>query len=192
LIITRTPLRISIGGGGTDLPSYYQQHGGFVISAAINKYVYLALNRSLLPGYFLKYSETEHTLDIASIRHRLMREVLSEEKLHFTKQLGREIGSVLESGNVSGYGPLMHEHWLSKRNRSAGMSSNAIDELYELARTKGGATGGKLVGAGGSGFLLLQTSDRVRLRRLMQSAGLSEMDFSFDFEGSIVTLRNRG
>ena len=329
MIITRTPLRISIGGGGTDLPSYYQQHGGFVISAAINKYVYIALNRSLLPGYFLKYSETEHTLDIASIRHRLIREVLStydvaapleivsiadvpagtglgssgsflvglihavrahlrmlttaevlacgavdielvklqepvgkqdqyiaayggilcqefhtdgsvnvyplsisdnaihelrdslmlffigstrsasailndqkqrseagdkamEEKLHFTKQLGREICTVLESGNVSGYGPLMHEHWLSKRDRSAGMSSSAIDELYELARTKGGATGGKLVGAGGSGFLLLQTCDRVRLRRLMQSAGLSEMDFSFDFEGSIVTLRNRG
>ena len=72
------------------------------------------------------------------------------------------------------------------------MSNSHIDELYELARTKGGATGGKLVGAGGSGFLLFHTSDRVRLRRTMQQAGLHEMDFSFDFEGSIVSLRNRG
>ena len=57
MIMTRTPLRISIGGGGTDLPSYYRDYGGFVISAAITKYVYITINRSFLPGYHLKYSE---------------------------------------------------------------------------------------------------------------------------------------
>ena len=86
----------------------------------------------------------------------------------------------------------MHEHWLRKRGRSSGMSSTRIDEIYELARGAGGAIGGKLVGAGGSGFLLFQTNDRRRLRSVMKGAGLSEMDFSFDFEGSAVMLRNQG
>jgi D-glycero-alpha-D-manno-heptose-7-phosphate kinase len=327
LIMTRTPLRISIGGGGTDLPSYYREHGGFVISAAINKYVYISVNRSFLPGYFLKYSETEHADSCDEIRHPLLREairmqrapsplevvsvadvpagtglgssgtflvgllhalyamrrepvtaevlareaveiemirlgnpvgkqdqyiaayggilcqeylpdgdvrvtplqmseeslhelrdslmlffvgstrsasdLLSEQKtlsesgdaamidsLHFARALGREIRSALEGGQVDAFGPLMHEHWMRKRGRSCRMSSTHIDNLYDLARTAGGATGGKLVGAGGSGFLLLHTRDRRRLRDTMLGAGLSEMDFSFDFDGSVVLLRN--
>lgn len=269
MFITRTPLRISIGGGGTDLPSYYRQQGGFVISAAINKYVYVSANRSFSPGYILKYSELEHVQTRAEIRHRLMREVLevygiespieivsiadvpagtglgssgtflvglihalhafsrnpigpemlaqeaveiemnrlkepvgkqdqyiaayggllcqqynqddsvhvsalkmgpdsirdfndslmlfyigstrqassilidqrskSEENdpkmlesLNFVKQLGREIKSALEAGEIYRYGELMHEHWLSKRKRSKGMSNDQIDELLSL------------------------------------------------------------
>src|SRR5205085_12385160 len=77
------------------------------------------------------------------------------EALHFVKQLGHEINIALEAGDVGPFAAMMHEHWLRKRSRSKGMSSNRIDELYEVARTKGGVTGGKLVGAGGSGFLLL-------------------------------------
>jgi D-glycero-alpha-D-manno-heptose-7-phosphate kinase len=328
MIMTRTPLRISIGGGGTDLPSYYREHGGgFVISAAINKYVYISVNRSFLPGYLLKYSETElaHTCD--EIRHPLLREairmhrapaplevvsvadvpagtglgssgtflvgllhalyamqrepvtaemlareaieiemnrlgnpvgkqdqyiaayggilcqeylpdgevrvaplhmseeslrqlrdslmlffvgstrsaaaLLGEQKarseagdaamidgLHFARALGRQIRQTLEGGQVDAFGPLMHEHWMHKRARCCRMSSTRIDELYDLARSTGGATGGKLVGAGGSGFLLLYTRDRHRLRDTMLHAGLSEMDFSFDFDGSVVLLRN--
>jgi D-glycero-alpha-D-manno-heptose-7-phosphate kinase len=331
--MTRTPLRISLGGGGTDLPSYSREFGGFVLSAAITKYVYITVNRSFLPGYFLKYSETEHAETRAEIRHPLMREalemqdvpmplevvsvadvpagtglgssgaflvglmhalhaykrepvcaeklareaievemtrlaepvgkqdqyiaayggllcqeygtddavsvtplemseasirelrdslmlffvgytrqaseLLTEQKarslagdaamldgLHFTKQLGREIKSVLEAGRIAEFGSLMNAHWQRKRERSAGMSNARIDELYELAMREGGATGGKLVGAGGSGFLLLQTNDRRRLRETMTrttgktQAGLSEMDFSFDFDGSVVLVRN--
>jgi len=328
VIITKTPLRISIGGGGTDLPSYYREFGGFVISAAINKYVYISINRNFFPGYFLKYSEAETTANRADIKHRLIREALikydidepleivsvadvpggtglgssgtflvglihalkahtrelvdaeilaqgavdiemnrlkepvgkqdqyiaayggllcqqynqdetvnlsflnmtdsavhelrdslmlffvgntrsassiledqkkkSEERdqkmidsLHFVKQLGQEIKSALESGQVGRFGELMHDHWLRKRGRSTGMTNNRIDELYELARTKGGATGGKLVGAGGSGFLMFHTQNRKLLRETMHAAGLMEMDFSFDFEGSVVMLRNR-
>ena len=112
------------------------------------------------------------------------------EGLHFIKQLGLEIRSVLEAGEISRFGELMHEHWLRKRGLSKGMSSDWIDQLYELARSKGGATGGKLVGAGGGGFLLFQTSDRPRLRRVMCEAGIEEMDFTFDFDGSIVISRN--
>jgi len=330
VIVTRTPLRISIGGGGTDLPSYYREFGGFVISAAINKYVYINVNRHFFPGYCLRYSVSETPATREEIKHPLMREALaacgidepleivsvadvpagtglgssgsflvglinalqahtrrkvtaeflarvaidiemnrlnepvgkqdqyvaayggllcqeyhsddsvsvhwlkmtdaaihelrdslmlffvgttrsasriledqkakSEERdqgmidsLHFTKQLGVEIKSVLESGEFKHFGELMHEHWLRKRGRSAGMSNCHIDALYECARTRGGATGGKLVGAGGSGFLLFHTEDRSRLRKTMcEGHGLREMDFSFDFEGSVVTLRNRG
>jgi D-glycero-alpha-D-manno-heptose-7-phosphate kinase len=325
--MTRTPLRISIGGGGTDLPSYYREFGGFVISAAITKYVYITINKSFLPGYFLKYSETEHAQTRAEIRHPLMREaivmhdvpepleivsladvpagtglgssgtflvglmhalhaykrepvtadtlareaveiemnrlaepvgkqdqyiaaygglqcqeycedegvkvqplqiseqgirelrdslmlffvgytrsastLLGEQKkrseahdaemlngLHFTKELGREIRSVLEAGATAEFGRLMHQHWMRKRSRSSGMTSDRIDEIYELARREGGASGGKLVGAGGSGFLLFQTDDRRRLRDAMTRAGLNEMDFTFDFDGSVVLMRN--
>jgi D-glycero-alpha-D-manno-heptose-7-phosphate kinase len=327
MIMTRTPLRISLGGGGTDLPSYSQQFGGFVLSAAITKYVYITVNRSFLPGYFLKYSETEHAETREQIRHPLMREaltmhdvpkplevvsvadvpagtglgssgtftvglmhalhaykrepvcaeklareaievemtrlaepvgkqdqyiaayggllcqdyatdgsvtvaplemadahvrelrdslmlffvgytrsassLLAEQKarsldgdrdmldgLHFTRQLGQEIRRVLESGRISEFGSLMDAHWRRKRARCEGMSNSRIDQLYELGIKQGGATGGKLVGAGGSGFLLFQTADRRRLRDGMTRASLSEMDFSFDFDGSVVLVRN--
>ncbi len=328
MIMTRTPLRISIGGGGTDLPSYYREHGGgFVVSAAISKYVYISVNRSFLPGYFLKYSETEHASTCDEIRHPLLREairmhrtasplevvsvadvpagtglgssgtflvgllhalyawqrepvtaevlareaveiemnrlaqpvgkqdqyiaayggllcqeylpdgavrvtplhmreealrelrdslmlfflgetrnasgLLQEQKrlteahdpamidsLHFARSLGRQIRESLEAGRVADFGPLLHEHWLRKRGRCCRMSSSRVNELYDLARARGGATGGKLVGAGGCGFLLLHTHDRRQLRDTMLQAGLSEMDFSFDFDGSVVLLRN--
>jgi D-glycero-alpha-D-manno-heptose-7-phosphate kinase len=327
MIMTRTPLRISIGGGGTDLPSYYRQFGGFVISAAITRYVYITVNKSFLPGYLLRYSETEHALTPGGITHPLLRhaiemhavpepleivsiadvpagtglgssgaflvglmhalhaykrepvtaEMLAREAvevemermeepvgkqdhyiaayggllcqhyhrddtvtvqplritetqiselhdslmlffvgrtrkaslllgdqkqrtqaadpamiegLHYTRELGTEIRNALESGRTADFGPLMHQHWERKRCRSRGMSSDRIDELYEMGRTRGGATGGKLVGAGGSGFLLFQAPDRKRLRDCMTEAGLAEMIFDFDFDGSVVHTRS--
>ena len=328
MIMTRTPLRISIGGGGTDLPSYYREHGGgFVVSAAINKYIYISINRSFLPGYILKYSETEHASTCEEIRHPLLREalrlhdtasplevvsvadvpagtglgssgtflvgllhalyawgrrpvtaeilareaveiemnrlgnpvgkqdpyiaayggllcqeylpdgevrvtplqikdeslrelrdslmlffigdtrssspLLAEQKrlseahdatmidsLHFARALGRQIREALESGRVAEFGLLLHEHWMRKRSRCRHMSTCRIDAIYELACCEGGATGGKLVGAGGAGFLLFHTHDRRRLRDRMLRTGLMEMDFSFDYDGSVVLLRN--
>lgn len=327
MIITRTPLRLSIGGGGTDLPSYYQEHGGFVISGAINKYAYVSANRSFFPGYILKYSEMEIVKERSEIRHRLIREaltvydihgpieivsiadvpagtglgssgtflvglihalhgfnrnpvgpealaqeaveiemnrlqepvgkqdqyiaayggllcqeyhpdgtvkvfslrmkeaaiqefrdslmlffvgttrdassILSDQKsrsekgdkemlegLHFIKELGLEIQKVLEAGQITRFGELMNEHWMRKRGRSKGMCNAVIDDLYELGRGKGGAIGGKLVGAGGGGFLLFSTQDRPRLRRVMTEAGIPEMDFTFDFDGSIILARS--
>ncbi len=76
MIITRTPLRISIGGGGTDLPSYYRRFGGFVISAAINKHIYVGINETFGGGYFLKYSALENAITLDDIRHPLIREAL--------------------------------------------------------------------------------------------------------------------
>jgi D-glycero-alpha-D-manno-heptose-7-phosphate kinase len=112
------------------------------------------------------------------------------DSLHFARSLGRQIREALEAGRVADFGQLLHEHWLRKRSRCCRMSTSRLDELYSLARARGGATGGKLVGAGGSGFFLFHTQDRRRLRDTMLQAGLSEMDFSFDFDGSVVLLRN--
>ena len=81
----------------------------------------------------------------------------------------------------------MHEHWEHKKRRSVGMSNSQIDAWYQLAR-KNGAVGGKLVGAGGGGFLMLLTEDRTRLRKTMKQAGLEEVRFRFDFEGTKIIL----
>lgn len=326
MIITRTPLRISIGGGGTDLPSYYEQFGGFVISAAINKYVYITANRAFRPGYFLKYSKIENAENIDDIEHDIFREALREleippsmdivsvadvpsgtglgssgsftvgllhalhafkrrhisteelassanhlemhklaepcgkqdhyiaayggimcqtyapdgsvqmtplaltdqtlrslrehlmlfftgysrnasdllsdqktksetgdaamlDNLHFIKDLGVRIKAALEQGELLEFAQMMHEHWLHKQTRSANTSNERINALYNTAR-ENGALGGKLVGAGGGGFLLFFTEDRARLRAAMTENGLQEMNFDFDFDGSIVQLRN--
>lgn len=326
MIITRTPLRISIGGGGTDLPSYYESFGGFVISAAINKHVYITANRTFRPGYYLKYAKTEYVEAIDEVQHDIIREglrllnmgpnleivsiadvpagtglgssgsftvgllhalhaysrrpmstegladqandlemnilnepcgkqdhyiasygglicqdyrengsveitrlraseetqrdlqenlllfftgysrtaadVLTDQRdkstdgdqamldnLHFTKELGLNIRQVLEAGDTIAFAEMMNEHWMRKRDRSASISSDSINELYDEAR-KNGAIGGKLVGAGGGGFLLFYADDRRKLRKAMTDKGLSELDFSFDYDGSIVQLRS--
>lgn len=77
MLITRTPLRISLGGGGTDLPSYYRQFGGVVVTAAISKYVYIGINRTFTPDYLLKYSELERVRDVNEIKHPIIREALT-------------------------------------------------------------------------------------------------------------------
>jgi D-glycero-alpha-D-manno-heptose-7-phosphate kinase len=326
VIITRTPLRISIGGGGTDLPSYYRRFGGFVISAAINKHIYVGMNETFGGGYFLKYSALENANTLDEIRHPLIREALrmhdvrpplelismadvpagtglgssgaftvgllravhafqrnyvdpavvaeeackieieilkepvgkqdqyiaaygglacfefcpdgqvsvtplnisngtlynledrlmmfftgysrnasavlddqkvrSElgdnamlENLHYTKQLGQCIKLALEQGNTRRFGELMHEHWMHKKERSPGTSSEGINRWYEIG-LENGAVGGKLVGAGGGGFLLFYAEDRDALRRAMVNEGLHEFRFKFDHEGSKLLSRD--
>ena len=323
MLITRSPLRISLGGGGTDLPSYYQDHGGFLISAAIDKYVWVTVMRPFVPGIYLKYSKIEHVQRIADVEHPIIREALlmlgietpkheittladipagtglgssgsfttallkalwSHERrlllpgdlarlaceleierlgrpvgkqdqyiaayggitcfdfhkdgsveaaplkisdqtlnalednlllfftgfsrsasdilqdqdtrtkqadtsmvdnLHYVKELGVRSRRALETGTPEAFGEIMHEHWEHKRKRSSGMSNKQIDEWYELGR-KHGAIGGKLVGAGGGGFLLFYANERRKLRAAMAGAGLEEVRFRFDFEGTRV------
>jgi len=325
MIITRSPLRITLGGGGTDLPSYYQEHGGFLVAAAIDKYVYVTVMRPFVPGIFLKYSQLEHVERIEDVQHRIIREALRQldfktpqveittladipagtglgssgsfttallkalhahrrrllhpselaelacdieisrlgepvgkqdqyiaayggvtgftfspgggveaepiplpmdalfnlednlllfftgfsrsagriladqktrseqgdaamlENLHEVKQLGFRARDLLVRGDTAGFGALMHEQWEQKKRRSGGMSNARIDEWYELG-LKHGAIGGKLVGAGGGGFLLFYSEDHRRLRAAMAKAGLDEVRFRFDFEGTKVLL----
>ncbi|MGZ5037104.1 MAG: GHMP family kinase ATP-binding protein [Usitatibacter sp.] len=325
MIIARSPLRITFGGGGTDLPSYYRHHEGFLIAAAISKYVYVTVMRPFTEGIYLKYSELEHVKTVDEVKHRIIREALrlqnlrtpqteittladipagtglgssgsfttallkalyahrrqlihpqelaelachieidllgepigkrdqyiaayggltcftfhkddrvtSEplkvsmdtlfdledhvllfftgysrnaggilenqdtrtrnsdaemlENLHFVKELGYRSKAALEAGDVVRFGQLMHEHWEHKKRRSGGMSNPRIDQWYELGM-RNGAVGGKLVGAGGGGFLMFYASDRHRLRQAMSAAGLEEVRFGFDFEGTKVVL----
>ena len=319
VIFTRAPLRISLGGGGTDIPSFYRQRGGFVVSGAIDKYVYMLTHTVFQKRYRMKYSEFEEVDDPREIKHPILREslvrywegdpleiasiadvpagtglgssgsytvcllkalalarrraitpgelaenacaieidvlrepigkqdqyvsahggicaytfnengsvdveplslspetlhklrnnlllfftgetrsataILSDqvdrteqgdetmlENLERTKQLGIESRELLEVGAVERYAELMHEHWETKRARSPGMASKHIDNLYTLARRRG-AIGGKLVGAGGGGFLLVYATRPDDTRTAMTAAGASELVFDFDFQG---------
>ena len=105
--------------------------------------------------------------------------------LHYVKELGLRSRQALEGGNTRLFGELMHEHWEHKKRRSGGMSNPRIDEWYELGRSNG-AIGGKLVGAGGGGFLMFYAEDHRRLRAAMGRVGLEEVRFRFDFEGTKV------
>lgn len=326
MLITRTPLRITLGGGGTDLPSYYRRFGSTVISAAINKYVYIGINRTFTDDYFLKYAELERVKDISAIRHSIIRQVLTmhavgpsleivsladipsgtglgssgtftvgllralyafkrehistsalaeeacaieihelaravgkqdqyiaafggltcfefaaddtvsvtplrlsnttlhdleehlllfftgysrdadtvlEEQrsrteqgddgmldnLHEVARIGKLVRDALEAGDTPRFAALMHEHWERKRNRKGGISTSKIDCWYEIGRASG-ALGGKLVGAGGGGFLMFYAQDPTNVRRAMEREGLVELRFAFDHDGSSVIVRD--
>jgi len=107
------------------------------------------------------------------------------QQLHDVKEIALRSLAALESGRTIELGGLMHEHWERKRRRSSGMSNPQIDEWYDLGR-KNGAVGGKLVGAGGGGFLMFYAENHRRLREAMSKAGLEEVRFRFSFEGTKV------
>ena len=325
MIITRSPLRISLGGGGTDLPSYYREHTGFLLAAAIDKYVYITLHDTFVPELIVKYSKLERVQTVDQIEHPIIREamryvgleapsleltsmadipagtglgssgsfttallkalhakkknlvhaaelaeqachieldrlkepigkqdqyiaayggitcfrflpdgrveawplkiseetlfnlednlllfftgysrsaskILKEqddkskaadkgmvENLHFVKDLGYQSQAALERGDLEEFARLMDVHWQRKKERSGGMSNPQINEWYDLAMAHG-ARGGKLIGAGGGGFLMFYASDKQRLRHAMRGAGLKEVRFRFDFEGTRTVI----
>ena len=325
MIIVRSPLRISLGGGGTDLPSYYNKFGGFVISAAIDKYIYITLHENFAPNIIIKYSKMEHVNNISEIEHPIIREafnligidgkglelssmadipsgtglgssssfttgilktlhiynkniistkelaeqachielerlnepigkqdqyissyggitcfnfnktgeidvnplkvsksvlcemtenillfftgysrsassILKEQdqkskednldminNLHFVKDIGLQSKGAFEKGDLYEFARLMNVHWEHKKQRSKNMSNGKIDEWYELAM-KNGALGGKLIGAGGGGFLMFYCENKTKLRKVMCESGLTEVRFNFDFEGTKVIL----
>lgn len=323
MIIARSPLRISLGGGGTDLPSYYENHTGFLVAAAIDKYVYITLHETFVPEFIIKYSKLERVKTIDEIEHPIIREaiklvglntnnlemtsmadipagtglgssgsfttallkalhaykknlvhpadlaeqacdielnrlcepigkqdqyiaafggitcfkflpggkveawplkiseetfynlednlllfftgysrsaskILKEqddksksadrsmiENLHFVKDLGQKSQTVLEQGDLREFARLMDVHWQRKKERSGGMSNPQINQWYDLAMSSG-ALGGKLIGAGGGGFLMFYSEDKVKLRHAMRKGGLKEVRFKFDFEGTKI------
>jgi D-glycero-alpha-D-manno-heptose-7-phosphate kinase len=111
------------------------------------------------------------------------------ESLHEIKRLGYQIKAALEQGELDHFGLLLHQHWLAKKQRSAKMSNSRIDAWYEQGR-KAGALGGKILGAGGGGFLMFYcpAQHRLALRRAMEAEGLFEMNFQFDLEGAKVLM----
>jgi D-glycero-alpha-D-manno-heptose-7-phosphate kinase len=109
------------------------------------------------------------------------------DNLHFTKDLGYRSKEALLKDDTYKFGELMHEHWEHKKSRSNGMTNEFIDTAYSKA-LQSGAVGGKLVGAGGGGFLMFYANDKERLRYKMAELGLEEVRFQFDFEGTKVIL----
>ena len=327
MIITRSPLRISLGGGGTDLPSYYEEHGGFLIAGAIDKYVYITLHKTFVDDLIVKYSRLERVEHAGLLEHPIVREacallqmdgrsleitsmadipagsglgssgsfttallkalhthkknivrpveiaaqacqieleklhepigkqdqyiaavggvtsfhflpggkvevipvelaeetlfnlqdnlllfftgytrsaskILQEqndktksvdkamvENLHFVKELGVQSKEALEAGNLREFAQLMDVHWQRKKERSGGMSNAQINEWYDFAMANG-ALGGKLIGAGGGGFLMFYSEQTTRLRRAMREQGLREVRFRFDFEGTKIVAQD--
>ncbi len=323
MIVTRTPFRLSLGGGGTDLPSYYEKFGGFFVSGALNSYMHIVLNDRFEPGIRVSYSRTEIVGSADQVRHPIVRETLKHldfkdrieivsladvpaatglgssgsfsvgllsalcahqkifktpeqiaeeacyiamerlhepsgkqdeyaaslggirsyevdrkgrvtsqelriapetlselehgtmmfytgikrnatdilsaqrdkvasggdgavEKMHTIKRIGKDSKKALETGDLTRFGELLHEHWTVKRGVTEGMSNGGIDRWYSLAR-KNGAIGGKVVGAGGGGFLMLYCEEgRQGVRAALAKEGLVEFRFAFDFEGSKV------
>jgi D-glycero-alpha-D-manno-heptose-7-phosphate kinase len=320
MIIVRSPLRISLGGGGTDLPSYYREHEGFLVAAAIDRYVYITIHQTFQSGFILKYSQLERAERREDIHHPIVREALALtgvtdkveitsmadipagtglgssgsfttallralhvhqktiistqdlaeqachieierlgepigkqdqfiaayggvtcfrfnkndtvevwpaavsaetlynlednlvifftgmsrsasailkdqddrskskdsaiiDNLHYVKDLGLRSLKALETGDLRKFGALMDEHWQHKKKRSGAMSNPEIDKSYELAM-RNGALGGKLIGAGGGGFLLFYTEDKKSVRHALREAGLEEVRIRFDFEGT--------
>jgi len=108
------------------------------------------------------------------------------KKMHAIKKIGLESKEALESGDLTRFGELLDEHWTVKRGITDSMTTDRVDSWYSAAR-KNGALGGKLVGAGGGGFLMLFCQEgRDKVRAALASQGLTEMRFRFDFEGSKV------
>jgi D-glycero-alpha-D-manno-heptose-7-phosphate kinase len=326
MIITRTPFRLTLGGGGTDLPSFYCEHGGFVLAVGIDKYMYLNVNTPILEDFIrVQYSKTEIVNHAEDVQHTLAREALrffhidngieivsiadipagtglgssscylvgllnamhtltqtptnplglAEEACHIElqrlqkpigkqdqymaafggltaleispngqvdvrrlclgvelvealennlllfytgaardavsilakqdsaakqkknsvmrglseiKDIGIEIQQSIVRGNLRRFGELLDLHWQTKKRLSDGITNAKIDEWYALAKQKG-AIGGKISGAGGGGFLMLYCEeDKSGLREALRRAGLRELNFRFDFEGSKVVF----
>jgi D-glycero-alpha-D-manno-heptose-7-phosphate kinase len=174
VLITRTPLRISLGGGGTDLPSYYRRHGGVVVSAAIDKYIFIGLNRTFTDDYFIKYAELERTRAVRDIKHPIVREALS---LHDVGP-GVEIVSMADIPSGTGLGSsgsftvgLLRALYAFKREH---VSANALaEEACHIEIDRLGRAGGKqdqyISAFGGLTCFEFCPDDRVRVSPLLIS-----------------------
>lgn len=325
MIITRSPLRISLGGGGTDLPSYYEKYGCNLTTMAINKYVYICISDILKKNTIIKYSKTENIFKINDIKHPIIREtikylnfdhsykeiitladipsgtglgssgafnvalmsaikqkmnikntkfrnaedschieinvlnepsgkqdqfissyggiqnltiskngktkmkelnlsksfekklinnslliftgytrksskILKEQKqktilnnydmtknLHEIKKFGFEIKKCLIDEDIDKLGNLMDKHWKIKQNRSKKMSNNTIDRFYNYSK-ENGAIGGKLIGAGGGGFIYLICKDKTKIIEKLKDTKFQLIDYKIDHHGTRVIL----
>jgi D-glycero-alpha-D-manno-heptose-7-phosphate kinase len=143
MLITRTPLRISIGGGGTDLPSFYERNEGFVISAAIDKHMYIGLNRTFTEDYLIKYSDLERRSTVDEIEHRIVRAVLRRHDLgpglELVSLADIPSGTGLGSSGAFTVGLLRAVHAFKREHITAGaLAEEAAEiEIEELAEPVG-------------------------------------------------------
>src|SRR5439155_2372619 len=141
--------------------------------------------------FFTGYSRSASSIlkeqDTRSRRH----EHEMVDNLHFVKELGYQSKEALEQGDLHRFAELMNVHWQRKKQRSGAMSNGDIDRWYQLA-LENGALGGKLIGAGGGGFLMFYAEEKKRLRQAMMAEGLREVRFGFDFEGTKIIVQGEG
>jgi D-glycero-alpha-D-manno-heptose-7-phosphate kinase len=130
------------------------------------------------------YRAASHVLQDQDDRSR-RKDPAMIDNLHYVKELGHRSQEAIERGDLTTFGRLMHEHWLHKKKRSPLMSNPDIDRWYQLG-IEHGAIGGKLIGAGGGGFLLFYTEEKTRLRAALRGAGLMEVKLGFDYEGTKI------
>ena len=133
--------------------------------------------------FFTGYSRSASTILKEQDQKSKVEDPLMTENLHFVNDLGQRSKIALESGNLHEFGQFMDIHWQRKKERSGGMSNPTINAWYDLAMANG-ALGGKLIGAGGGGFLMFYSEEKARLRHAMRQTGLKEVRFRFDFEGT--------
>ena len=166
------------------------QPGGSVRATplAVSRETLLDLEHNLLM-FFTGYSRNAIEVLDDQNRRSLDGDATMIQNLHITKRLGEEAKQALEEGDTKHYADLLCEHWEHKRARSGGMSNDRINHWHSVGM-RNGALGGKLVGAGGGGFLLFYAEDPMRLRRAMAAEGLSELRFRFDHDGSTVLVRD--
>jgi D-glycero-alpha-D-manno-heptose-7-phosphate kinase len=111
-----------------------------------------------------------------------------EENLLKIREIGYKIGDAIREGDFDRFGTLTHEHWLAKKELSPSVTLSEADRLYEYVRTEYGVLGGKIVGAGGGGFLMLYCpqKDSRRLTKFMHEQGMTRLSYRAEFEGSRV------
>ena len=151
-------------------------------------------NQEELENNLLLFSTGIKRSAVEIIKDQKKNSEADEEKMkqmHIIKDIGVEIGKSLEKGDITKVGRWLNVHWETKKKLSKKMSSEDIDKYYEWG-IKNGAIGGKLVGAGGGGFLLFYCEgNKSQLRDAMQKEGLKELLFKFDTEGCKVVYDGR-
>jgi D-glycero-alpha-D-manno-heptose-7-phosphate kinase len=139
--------------------------------------------------FFTGYSRSASSILQEQKKKTLAADRSMIDNLHFTKDLGKKSQQALETGNLPEFARLMDVHWQHKKERSGSMSNQQINEWYDFAMANG-ALGGKLIGAGGGGFLMFYAEDKTKLRHAMREKGLTEVRFKFDFEGTRIVAQS--
>jgi D-glycero-alpha-D-manno-heptose-7-phosphate kinase len=172
--------------GGISCPTFHKDHRVSVQPLRISPRTLYDLEDNLLL-FFTGFNRAAGSILREQQQRSLAGDTDMLRNLDEVKLLGLRSREALEQGDLARFGELLHEQWEHKKRRSNGMSNAQIDAWYSLA-LKNGAVGGTLVGAGGGGFLMFYAADRSRLRQAMADAGLEEVRFRFDFEGTKVVL----
>lgn len=145
--------------------------------------------RSRVLLFFTGISRSANNILQAQKRDTEKKDDAVVDSLHKTKEMGFRVKEALQKGDLETFGHILHEHWENKKRRSGSISNPNIDRWYNAAR-EAGALGGKVIGAGGGGFLMLYSPIRKKgaVRKALASEGLEEMPFNFDFQGAKVLV----